>query len=550
MKANASVKRSLQTGVVRSRQKHELEGIRKNKKDNVIKRIRYFSENDASLAQFHSSMSSIDEIRYYLASENVDQSQVAISHLRNLLSSNEDELNLSCDMIALVAILLDSSSEQLQFDSLCCLTYIAAGNHENTQEVNKHYSKICNLLLPHNSANIREQACWVIGNLFGDDNCRDCVDYAAGIGLILSYLNDQSINCDGLSISDIETLFRRQKVAGWALCNSIRGNTPGNTLLSHGCINQLVGFLNHSSNEVAVEFVWIFAFLSAKDDVSIEILLQYGLVEGLMSMLSRFHAGGEDMTVVIPTLRSIGNILASSEELSILILKSHPTFISMISSVANATSYPHVFKEITWVLRSLVQQTDLSFLLTQSSVSEIVDNLLRFLSQGNCSKLRYDCLFILERIWSNDNAILGKCLNDGTVDMLIKYLGIIDSEVQFLCLKILDIIVKISPLWFEACCGLGLLDALDDLQYGVSEDWVRMKAQAQADVYYYRMESNEEDGGGESEAMLYAFGAAEHFIEEADIPECFTEENTVNIFDKPATGRRMKSVKPAWMTEN
>jgi hypothetical protein len=86
------------------------------------------------------------------------------------------------------------------------------------------------LLSPQQPENVREQVSWVIGNLLADDHCREEVDISIAISCLLGYLNSLSI-IDAPANGD---MLRRQKVAGWALSNSIRGKTPGNLLISFG----------------------------------------------------------------------------------------------------------------------------------------------------------------------------------------------------------------------------------------------------------------------------------------------------------------------------
>lgn len=74
---------------------------------------------------------------------------------------------------------------------------------------------------------------------------------------------------------------------------------------------ELVALLSSSDAEVVVELSWLFAFLTAKEDMSVQEFLQHGLAAVLVRLLS---SADPLSTSTVPLVRCLGNLTSGTNQ--------------------------------------------------------------------------------------------------------------------------------------------------------------------------------------------------------------------------------------------
>jgi Armadillo/beta-catenin-like repeat len=169
-----------------------------------------------------------------------------------------------------------------------CLANLATGDHSQTFEVSKTVPTLLGLLAS-GSYEVKEQVCWVLGNIAGDcDECRRQIYLSMTPLVHLLLLQDSSVE-----------LLKCKVVCAWAISNLMRGSTPVSLLLDTGTaliclyysniwsnsitytgrITEVMRLVEASDSTLRTEIAWIFAFTTAKDDAPLQEFISKGLFE-------------------------------------------------------------------------------------------------------------------------------------------------------------------------------------------------------------------------------------------------------------------------------
>jgi hypothetical protein len=111
---------------------------------------------------------------------------------------------------------------------------------------------------------------------------------------------------------------------------------------------KLLELLNHTNLDIVFEIAWIFVFLTAKDDDSVKMLLDNGLVGILLEIICRNDIVD---SIVIPIIRCLGNITSGQVEWIDMLFK-YNSGVNMnyfFTKFLNIRNIPQpIVKETTW----------------------------------------------------------------------------------------------------------------------------------------------------------------------------------------------------------
>eukprot|EP01133_Synstelium_polycarpum_P007039 gene7039-8184_t len=241
----------------------------------------------------------------------------------------------------LLFLVQSSENENIQYEAAWALTNIASGTREQTMVLvnlgaipvfvgllNSPYKKVC------------EQVLWCIGNISGDSpQLRDLV------------LQNKVITNVQKLVNRYRTELSLIKNVAWTLSNFSRGKPPP----SQEYVKLYLPFLAELAKsttdvELLTDTLWSFAFLSdTTDDKLSDYIISLGIVPLMIDNLT-----GKDTTVLVPSLRTIGNILSGNDVQTQIILNH-----GVLKHFEVLAKHPKVSirKEVFWSLSNITSGT-------------------------------------------------------------------------------------------------------------------------------------------------------------------------------------------------
>lgn len=375
-------------------------------------------------------------------------------------------------------LMSNSADDRLKSDILWCLANIATGDHEQTRAILPLIPVLLQLISVCNNT-LQEQICWVIANIAGDSDEYRQVLVANGA---CKPLNDILFH---VSLSD-HTLVNIDKIktCAWALSNLARGSTPASAFLSNqSFVTQLLQLLNHSNLDVVFEIAWVFVFLTAKDDDSIKLLLDSGLLGTLLEVICR-----NDIveSVVIPIIRCFGNISSGQVQWidQFFSYNNGANVNFFFTKFLNLRSIPQpIIKETTWVLSNILGGSDYH----RASIYnlQLVNPLVDIFVAADRFDIQKEALFGLRHAAYNKDLFLSfntNIFHPNFIVALINLFKVSDNDVIVSSLQLIEVICTSSSDNMSRCIEYGLVDALDVIQYNHPNEYVKRMASVLADV--------------------------------------------------------------------
>ncbi|XP_042397993.1 importin subunit alpha-2-like isoform X4 [Zingiber officinale] len=224
-----------------------------------------------------------------------------LRELRRLLSKSEVppvKAALQAGVIPLLVqcLAFGSPDEQL-LEAAWCLTNIAAGDPEETKSLMPALPLLVAHIGEKSLVAIAEQCAWALGNVAGEGEELRNILLAQGALLPLARL----------MMSDKGSTAR---TAAWALSNLLKGPHPkaaSELIKIKGVIDAIVQHLRKEDDELVTEVAWVVVYLSALSEVAVGLLLKNDVAQLLVGKL----AASESLQLLIPVLRSLGNLVAA-----------------------------------------------------------------------------------------------------------------------------------------------------------------------------------------------------------------------------------------------
>ena len=229
---------------------------------------------------------------------------------------------------------------KFQFEAAWCITNIASGSsdHVNSlieKDVISHFIQLLNS--PH--MEVVEQVIWGLGNIAGDcPMTRDTVLKSGALHKIAQVLDQAQKG----------TPFMRN--CSWALSNLCRGKpTPQYELVKRAIPSLIKVITENDSEEIITDISWALSYLSDGAKENIDDFLDENLLKKLIKLLNH-----QTVSVVIPCLRTIGNILTGNDNQTQFVVD-----CGLIDGLYKIIDHPKrtVRKEACWVLSNITAGT-------------------------------------------------------------------------------------------------------------------------------------------------------------------------------------------------
>ncbi|KAI3831130.1 hypothetical protein MKX03_017768 [Papaver bracteatum] len=408
----------------------------------------------------------------------------AIRDLRRLLSKSEIppvEAALKAEVIpALAQCLAFGSPDEQLLEAAWCLTNIAAGEPEQTKSLLPALPLLIAHLGEKSSIHVAEQCAWALGNVAGEGEELRNVLLSQGA---LAPLARMMLSNKGSTA----------RTAAWALSNLIKGPDPtaaSELIKIDGVLDAIVRHLNKADDELATEVAWVVVYLSALSNLAASMLIKSDLVQILVWRL----ATSDSLQLLIPVLRSLGNLIASDSHKTYVLTAGHDITENVILALVKCLRCEHrvLKKEAAWVLSNIAAGTLAHKQLIYSG--EATPLLLHLLSAAPFD-IRKEVAYALGNLCvapvegnGQPNIILDHLISlvgRGCVPGFVNLVRSADIEAARLGLQFLELVMRgmpdgEGPRLVEKEDGI---DAMERFQFHENED-LRILANGLVDKYF------------------------------------------------------------------
>ncbi|KAL9336620.1 hypothetical protein Peur_071108 [Populus x canadensis] len=409
----------------------------------------------------------------------------ALREMRRLLSKSEFppvEAAIKAGAIPLLVQCLSfgSPDEQL-LEAAWCLTNIAAGKPEETKALLPALPLLIAHLGEKSSLPVAEQCAWALGNVAGEGEELRSVLLCQGA---LPPLARMMLPNKGSTV----------RTAAWALSNLIKGpdhKAATELIRVDGVLDAILRHLRKADEELATEVAWVVVYLSALSNVATSMLVKSDALQLLVQRL----ASSNSLQLLIPVLRSLGNVIAGdSHTIVAVLLPGCEITDNVIEVLVKCLKSEHrvLKKEAAWVLSNIAAGSIEHKQLIYSS--EAAPLLLRLLSTAPFD-IRKEVAYVL------GNLCVAPTEGDGKPNLISEHLvslvgrgclpGFIDlvrsadTEAARLGLQFMELVLRgmpngEGPKLVEQEDGI---DAMERFQFHENED-LRNLANALVDRYF------------------------------------------------------------------
>ena len=387
---------------------------------------------------------------------------------------------------------------QTIFEAAWALTNICSGNSNQTHAVVHAGAipKFVRLLANTSHLNIVEQAAWAIGNIAGDGpELRDKVLEGGVLDPLLKL-----IDLPGVSVGFLQN-------TTWTISNLCRNKEPPTELVYvNEILPSLVRLLSHEDRQIKTDAGWAMSYLTDGTNDRIDMVLHHNSLPVLIHLLSH----SEDLSVLTPVLRTVGNIVTGTDQQTQAVIDT-----GALSSFQRLLNHPKqsIQKEAAWTLSNITAGT-------ASQIQSVIDAqllapIVKCLAEGDFRTQK-------ESVWVVTNFTSGgtpeqihKLCSTGVIRCLCDLLTCNDERiVQVLLDGLQNILIHAEKLGcleeaidlIEECDGL---DKIEQLQNSANEDVYRT-AYRLIDQYF----GEEENDGGVVLDTVGANGEFQFEIEE------------------------------------
>jgi len=280
-----------------------------------------------------------DVVQALLSNESPHQQAEAARTLRRMLCTPGDQSIqpvIDAGAVPCLVELLTSPNPTLQFEAAWALTNIASSSSEHTfWLVQQGVVKRLVHLLSSQERAICELAVWALGNIAGDGFAmRDLVISHDVVPQLLHILATQSAPS-------------LQRNTVWTLMNLLRHKPQVDLSVAEPTLSTLAHLCSSATDEDAMSYaVWALNYVSDGPNGHVEAVIRAGAVPHLVRLL-----GHHSPNVVIPALRTCGNIIASGDDVQTQTLIDEEVLLPLGAMLWSTEK--SMLKEACWALSTI-----------------------------------------------------------------------------------------------------------------------------------------------------------------------------------------------------
>jgi len=451
--------------------------LRKNKRNETLQKRRNIIDDDLSspgkenAEPNHENLGSPEEMMRMICFDSEPSTQLeGVRKIRKSLSRNTNPpiqvfIKLGA-LPKLVSFLSWNHNTDMLFEACWAITNIASGNSDQTKQLVEHkvIEPLIRLLLCEER--VADQAIWALGNIAGDSpEFRNLV-------LDCNILDSLLTLADKLFLNYQTNLHRIRNIA-WTCTNLCRNRYPPTEMRYIEYILPLINKLMHiPDNQVVADALWGLSYVTDCPVDRVNRVIELNMHVILINMLASCESNTKEL--VLPALRSLGNIASGSDEQTQVIVDCN--FAAALSLVVQKKfDVNNLNKELCWVISNLLAGSP-------AQIKKVIDcNLLPWvINQCNFAdfRVRKEAVWALTNLINSGNASQTTLtLNSGGVEALCSMLDCPDATIcetamnglHSLCSK--ESLRRTAVLKIEECGGL---DKIEQLQQHENENVYQM----------------------------------------------------------------------------
>jgi len=460
---------------LREKRRHDRQEAQKRKRDALLrgKRMR---KNTLTSDSIEYTEEEVKELTRKLMSDTELKSEL-LKKIRRALSLGsaliDAFISVEGSLSRLVEILESDSDNSLQVEAAWCLNNISAGTNSQAAVVIELAGAALVKGLKSGVEELEDQCAWAVGNLAGGNT--ECRKSLKDIGVIEPLIE--------LLKSPIPSVVH---CAAFALSNLARDKEMTNVLMEFDVLPHLVSHLVYTdakSADILAEICWLLTYISACGTHEKQVVDAGVLGKLITLVLEITDKDFDNVQVLTPLLRCLGNIICSGPELTGVEACQNKNLFQALDKLVHS-EHQHVRKECVWVL-SNVSTVDVACKeFMDSQLLESISSLLRATFD-----LKKEAAYTLCNIAAQGAEYCERLLELGSVlPSMISLLKTTDHETVHYALSFCELIMQHTAQGVKTFKELGGLDGMEGLEYN-NDEVLRGHADNILDTYFYKEDS-------------------------------------------------------------
>lgn len=405
--------------------------------------------------------------------------------IRKLLSKESHppvEKILETGILDRMIQLLSAEDSRVQFEAAWAITNIASTDYTRTVVEAGAIGPLVNCMMVE-SGNVREQAIWCCGNIAGD-----CPKYR---DLIINTNGALDALLTNLQEPETPSLLRN---ATWTLSNICRGKPAPSIEVVQYVLPALAALISNNDREVIQDAVWGLSYLTDGDEHMVQAVVDSGITNRCVELM-----GFDDVTIVMPALRTVGNLISGKDTFTQLAIEA-----GALNHLVPLLAHPkrNIRREACWAVSNVAAGTPVQ-VATLMSNTNLMSNVIFQLRNGEWN-VRKEATWVISNIAvSGPSAYthIQKLVELGVIEPLTEMLK--SPDIRLLCtvLETIGAVLHVGNGFaprgspnsvvdvFEES---GLLDSLESLQQSDNDD-IYNKCVDIIEKYYGKENNEDED---------------------------------------------------------